>query len=74
MSSNKPTSLSVTAPSADGPNLTSILKHIAALGSDRHFFGSVTVRFQGPLGPVYVTTERGQRPQELAQEVANVRS
>jgi hypothetical protein len=53
--------------------LDAILTHITALASDRHFFGSITIRFQGPLGAVYIVTERGQRPQELAQEVRNVR-
>jgi len=52
--------------------LASILRHLSSLASDEEFFGSVTLRFQGPQGVVYIITERGQRPQEL--EVVNGRS
>jgi hypothetical protein len=45
--------------------LASILDHITATASDRNFFGSITVKFQGPYRAVYVVTNRGCKPEEL---------
>jgi hypothetical protein len=53
--------------------ITPILQHIAQLAADNDFYGSLTLRFQGPQGLIYIITERGQRPGELV-EVVNVRS
>lgn len=45
--------------------LAEILNYITALARDGKFFGSVTLRFQGSQGLVYIVTERGQKPEEL---------
>ena len=52
------------------PAIAPVLAAIARLAEDRHVFGSITLKFAGPQGLTYITTERGQRPSELL-EVAN---
>ena len=56
--------------SLGSPAIAPVLAAIARLAEDRHVFGSITLKFAGPQGLTYITTERGQRPSELL-EVAN---
>jgi hypothetical protein len=46
-----------------------VLRYLSGLATDATFYGSVILKFKGPQGVSYITTERGQSPQELAREV-----